>query len=45
MKAKYDRDEDVLLLELSNGKIDHAEEYDNMIIHFTKDKKPVLMRY
>ncbi|HED36931.1 MAG TPA: DUF2283 domain-containing protein [Ignavibacteria bacterium] len=43
MKIKYDRGVDILMLELSDGKIDYAEEAGPMIIHFTKDNKPVLI--
>jgi len=43
MKIKYDRDADVLTMELSDKSIDHAEEADPMIIHLTDDNKPVLI--
>ncbi len=43
MKIKYDRDADVLTLEISDKEIDHAEEAGPMIIHLTKDNKPVLI--
>lgn len=42
MKIKYDRDADVLTMELSDKSIDHAEEAGPMIIHLTDDNKPVL---
>jgi len=35
--------DDVLLIEFSNEEIDYAEEAGNMIIHFSKDGKPVLL--
>ena len=43
MKIKYSRNEDILIIELSNGKIDYAEEAGPIIIHFSSDKKPVLL--
>lgn len=43
MKIKYDRDADVLTMELSDKNIDHAEEAGPMIIHLTDDNKPVLI--
>jgi len=43
MKVKYNREDDVLLVEVSDEKIDYAEEEGNMIIHFSKDGKPVLI--
>jgi uncharacterized protein YuzE len=43
MKIKYDRDADVLTMELSDKSIDHAEEAGPMIIHLTDDNKPVLI--
>ena len=43
MKVSYDRDADVLMIELSDDDIDHAEEVGPLIIHFSKDNKPVLI--
>ena len=43
MRIKYNREDDVLLIEISDEEIDYAEEVDNMIIHFSKDGKPVLL--
>lgn len=43
MKIMYEREKDILLIEISDDKIDHAEENDGVIIHFTEDKKPVLL--
>ena len=43
MKIKYDRDADVITMELSDKSIDHAEEAGPMIIHLTDDNKPVLI--
>ena len=43
MKMSYDRDEDILMVETAPGKIDHAEEMGPIIVHFTKDEKPVVL--
>lgn len=43
MKVRYDREADILLIEGSNEKIDYAEEMGPIIVHFTKDRKPVLL--
>ena len=43
MKIRYDRDDDILIVEMGKGKIDFAEESGPLIIHFTKQKKPVLL--
>jgi uncharacterized protein YuzE len=44
MKIHYDRNEDVLMLEISDeGKIDHAEQVDSVIVHFTASGEPVLL--
>lgn len=42
-KIKYSKDVDALLIELSDEKIDHAEEKGQIIIHFSKDGEPVLL--
>jgi len=44
MRINYDRDEDILRLEISDeGKIDHAEQVDSVIVHFTASGEPVLL--
>ena len=43
MKIQYDRDEDILTVETAPGKIDHAEEMGPVIVHFTKEGKPVVL--
>jgi uncharacterized protein YuzE len=42
-KIKYSKDVDALLIELSDKQIDYAEEEGQIIIHFSKDGKPVLL--
>jgi uncharacterized protein YuzE len=43
MKVSYNRVDDVLLLEVSDEGIEYAEEVGPLIIHFTKEGKPVLV--
>ncbi len=43
MKVKYDKQVDILLIELSDKKIDYATEAGSMIIHFTGEGEPVLV--
>jgi len=43
MKVSYNRESDVLLIQASEAKVDYAEEMDPIIVHFTKDGKPVLL--
>jgi len=42
-KISYEREADVLSVELSDAPIDHAEEAGDVVVHFTKDNKPVLL--
>jgi hypothetical protein len=43
MKMKYSADEDILTYEVSSEPIDYAEETGSVIVHFTKEGKPVLL--
>ena len=43
MKVSYDREQDILMVEVSGEPIDYAEELGLIIVHFTKDEKPVLL--
>jgi uncharacterized protein YuzE len=44
LRISYDRDEDILIIELSvQGKIDYAEKVNSTIIHFTEDGSPILI--
>ncbi|MBU2617874.1 MAG: DUF2283 domain-containing protein [Euryarchaeota archaeon] len=43
MKVSYDREQDILMVEVSGEPIDYAEEFGPIIVHFTKDEKPVLL--
>ena len=43
-KVSYDRDADVLTLTgAASGRIDHASELGNFVVHFTKDDRPLLI--
>lgn len=43
MKIDYDADTDILMIELSEENIDHAEQMENIIVHLSKDNKPALL--
>ena len=42
-KLKYSKDVDALLIELSDKKIDYADDKGNIIIHYTIEDEPVLL--
>lgn len=41
MKYKYDKESDVLVIELSRQKPDFAEQAGNIITHYDRKNKPV----
>jgi len=43
MKAHYDKEEDILMLTLSNKKIDDSYETDNGIVEVASDGEPVIL--
>ena len=43
MKVDYDEDTDIMMIELSEEKIDHAEKTGNFIVHLSEGGKPVLL--
>jgi hypothetical protein len=43
MRLRYNRKEDILILELSEAAIDHAEEVGPIITHFSPDDRLVLL--
>ena len=43
MKFRYDKEDDILMVWFSNRPVDHAKQEKNVIIHFSKEEKPVLM--
>ncbi|MFH1051148.1 MAG: DUF2283 domain-containing protein [bacterium] len=42
-KIKYDKDVDILLIELNDSPVDYAEESGDMIIHYSKEGTPVIL--
>ena len=43
LRMKYDAQVDILLVEVSKRPIDYAEEMGSVIVHFTKQHKPVAL--
>lgn len=43
MKVKYSKDVDILMIELSNEPISHAEKKGSVIVHFNKSREPVAL--
>lgn len=41
MKYKYDKETDILVIELSRERPDFAEQKENIITHYNKQNKPV----
>ena len=41
MKLKYYKDDDILVMKLSDNPIDYAHESNMVIVHFDKNDKPV----
>lgn len=42
-KLRYDKEDDVLMVWFSREPVDYAEQEENLIVHFSKEHKPVLM--
>ncbi|MDO8495683.1 MAG: DUF2283 domain-containing protein [bacterium] len=42
-KISYEPEADVLTYEITNQSIDYAQEVGNIVVHFTKENKPVLV--
>ncbi|MEW6033692.1 MAG: DUF2283 domain-containing protein [Chloroflexota bacterium] len=42
-RFKYSRDVDILMVELSDKKVDYADEVGPVIVHYTKEREPVLL--
>lgn len=43
MRIRYDGEQDILLIEVSDESIDHAEQVGPIIVHLTKGERPVLL--
>ncbi len=41
-KIHYSKDIDAIIIEMNDKAIDHAEDFGDIIVHFTKDNEPVL---
>ena len=43
MKFKYEKEDDVLLVELNKKPIDHAEQSGDLIVHYSSKREAVLL--
>ena len=43
MKVRYDREDDVLTLQRTDGVVDHAEDSDGVIAHFSREDRLLLV--
>lgn len=43
MQLKYNKEDDILLIELNKEKIDYAEQSGDVIVHFSPQRQAVLM--
>lgn len=43
MKLKYNKEDDVMLIELNNKPIDYAEQSGDLIVHFSPKREAVLL--
>lgn len=43
MKLKYNKEDDVLMIELNQGPIDYAEQSGDLIVHFSPKREAVLL--
>lgn len=43
MKVQYNKDQDILMIQLAKKKVDDAYETENMIVHVDQDREPVLL--
>lgn len=43
MKFKYEKEDDVMTIELSSGKVEYAEQTGDLIVHFSPKRKAVLL--
>ncbi len=42
-KLRYDKEDDVLMVWFSQEPVEYAEQEKSLVIHFSKENKPVLM--
>lgn len=43
MKFKYNKEDDILMIELNNKKVDYAEQNRDLIMHFSSQREAVLL--
>ncbi len=43
MKFRYDKEDDILMIWFSKEPVDYAEQGKDVIVHFSKKNRPVLM--
>ncbi len=43
MKIKYNKEDDILVVQLSKEPYDYAEMEGDFIVHFSENKKPVMI--
>lgn len=43
MKFRYDKTDDILMVWFSQKPVDYAEQTRDVVVHFSKDSKPVLL--
>ncbi len=43
MNFKYNKEDDILMVELSDKSIDYAEQSGNLIVHFSPKRESVLL--
>ena len=43
MNFKYNKEDDILMVELNDNPIDYAEQSNNLIVHFSPKREAVLL--
>lgn len=43
MQVKYNREDDILMIQLSKKRIDYAEQSGDLIVHFSPEREAVLL--
>lgn len=43
MQIKYNKEDDVLMIQLNNNKVDYAEQSGDLIVHFSPKREAVLL--
>ena len=45
MNIQYNKQDDVLMIELNNKSIDYAEQSGDIIVHFSSEREAVLLEF